>query len=132
MNVAYFSGRGVAISVDSVKETVEKLSKDGRVKKGYLGVVVEPIEIPEELSNSPDIGQDEALLVRAVEAGSPAKAAGLVMGDIILKLGDAQATDEYELHKALSDEVVGKAISLRVLRAEKITELKITPKEAEQ
>ncbi|MDA4119760.1 MAG: S1C family serine protease [Thaumarchaeota archaeon] len=132
MNVAYFSGRGVAISVDSVKETVEKLSKDGRVKKGYLGVVVEPIEIPEELSKSPDIGQEEGLLVRSVEAGSPARNAGIVIGDIILKLGDAQATDEYELHKALSGEVVGKAISLRVLRAEKVTELKITPKEAEE
>ena len=132
MNVAYFSGRGVAISVDSVKETVEKLSKDGRVKKGYLGVVVEPIEIPQELSKSPEIGQEEGLLVRSVEAGSPARNAGVVIGDIILKLGDAQATDEYELHKALSSEVVGKAVSLRVLRAEKVTELKITPKEAEE
>jgi len=132
MNVAYFSGRGVAISADSMRETVDKLSKDGRVKKGYLGVVVEPIELPEELSKSSDVGQEEGLLVRAVETGSPAKAAGIVLGDIILALGDAKAIDEYELHKALSSEVVGMAISLKVLRAEKVTELKITPKEAEE
>lgn len=131
MNVAYFAGRGVAVSVDSLKDTVEKISKDGRVKTGFLGVVVEPIELPEGLAGSSEVGQDEGLLVRAVEAGSPAKAAGVALGDVILSLGVARATDEYELHKALSSELVGRSVSLRVLRAEKVTELKITPREAE-
>jgi S1-C subfamily serine protease len=132
MNVAYFAGRGVAVSVDSLRETVGKLSKDGKVKKGFLGVVVEPVELPRELAGSADVGQDEGLLVRSVEAGSPAKAAGVVMGDVILKLGEIRATDEYELHKALSGEVVGKQVPLRVLRSERVTELGITPREAEQ
>ena len=131
MNVAYFAGRGVAVSVDTLKETVEKLSKDGKVKKGFLGVVVEPVELPEELARSAEVGQEEGLMVRAVENGSPAKAAGVAMGDVILRLGEAQATDEYELHKALSGEVVGKPVTLRVLRAEKVAELRITPREAE-
>lgn len=132
MNVAYFAGRGVAVSVDSLKETVEKISKDGRVKKGFLGVVVEPVELPEELASSSEVGQEEGLLVRAVEAGSPAKAAGVAMGDVILTLDGARATDEYELHKALTGEVVGKQVSLRILRAEKVAEFKITPREAEE
>ena len=131
MNVAYFSGRGVAVSVDALKETVEKLSKDGRVKKGYLGVVVEPVELPEEIARSSQVDQDEGLLVRSVEVGSPARNAGVVMGDVILGLGDAKAIDEYELHKALTADVVGKQVSLKVLRAEKVTELRVTPKEAE-
>jgi S1-C subfamily serine protease len=132
MNVAYFAGRGVAVSVDSLKETVAKISKDGRVKKGFLGVVVEPVELPEELAGSAEIGQDEGLLVRSVDAGSPAKAAGVALGDVILRLGDARATDEYELHRALSGDVVGRAVALRILRAEKVVHLQITPKEAEQ
>jgi serine protease DegQ len=132
MNVAYFAGRGVAISVDSLKETVEKLSKDGRVRKGYLGVVVDPVELPEELSKEQASGQVEGLLVRSVEAGSPAKMAGVAIGDVVLRLGETRATDEYELHRALSGEVVGKATSLWVLRGEKSMELRITPKEAEE
>ena len=131
MNVAYFAGRGVAVSAAALKETVDKLSKDGRVKKGYLGVIVEPVELPAELATSTGVGQEEGLLVRAVEVGTPAKSAGVVMGDIILRLGDARATDEYELHKALTDDVVDKPLSLTVLRAEKVTELKVTPREAE-
>jgi len=132
MNVAYFAGRGVAVSVDSLKETVGKISRDGRVKKGFLGVVVEPIELPEEIARSSQVGQGDGLLVRVVEAGSPAKSAGVAIGDIILRLGDAQATDEYELHRALSGDVVGKQLRLLVLRAEKVTELRVTPREAEQ
>jgi S1-C subfamily serine protease len=132
MNVAYFAGRGIAVSVDSLKKAVETLSKDGRIKKGFLGVVVEPIELPEDLSSSSGIGQEEGLLVRSVEGRSPAKAAGVAIGDVILRLGEARATDEYELHKALSGDLVGKSVSLWVLRGEKLTELTITPKEAEE
>ena len=132
MNVAYFAGRGVAVSVDSLKEIVGKLSKDGKVKKGFLGVVVEQIGLPEELAKDPRVDQEEALLVRAVDGLSPAKSAGVAIGDVILKIGDARATDEYELHKALSGEVVGKEASLWVLRGEKLTELRITPREADE
>lgn len=131
MNVAYFAGRGIAVSVDALKETVSKISRDGRVKKGFLGVVVEPIELPEELATSSEVGQAEGLLVRAVEPGSPAKAAGVAIGDVILELGDAHASDEYELHRALSSDVVGKPLTLKVLRAEKSTRLMVTPGEAE-
>jgi len=131
MNVAFFAGRGVAVSVDSLKETVGKISKDGRVKKGFLGVVVEPVELPEELARSPEVNQEQGLLVRSVDAESPARAAGVSLGDIILRLGDAQAADEYELHKALSGDVVGKTTTLRILRAEKVADLKVTPREAE-
>ncbi len=50
MNVAFFSGRGVAVSAELLRQTVEKLSKDGKVKKGFLGVFVEPVELPDELA----------------------------------------------------------------------------------
>ena len=131
MNVAYFAGRGVAVPVDSLKETVSKISRAGNVKKGFLGVVVEPIELPKELAAAPEVGQAEGLMVRAVEPGSPAKAAGAAIGDVILKLGGTEASDQYELHRALSGDAVGKQLSLKVLRAEKATELLVTPKEAE-
>jgi S1-C subfamily serine protease len=132
MNVAYFAGRGVAVSIDSLKDIVGKLSKDGRIKKGFLGVVVEPVELPDEVTTSQGVGQEEGLLVRAVEPGSPARNAGVTLGDVILRLGDAKATDEYQLHRALSGEVVGRTTSLWILRGEKLTELKITPQEASE
>jgi len=131
MNVAYFAGRGVAVSVNSLKEMVARLSRDGKVKTGYLGVVVEPIELPDEIAKRTEVGQEEALLVRSVEGGTPAAAAGLSIGDIILRLGESRAVGDYELHKALSGDVVGKQVSLWILRGGKVTELKVTPGERE-
>lgn len=131
MNVAYFSGRGIAVPVESLVGTVKQLAADGKVRKGYLGVVVEPVELPSDLSESQGVGQSEGLLVRSVEAGTPAKAAGVSIGDVILRLGDAKATDEHQLHRALMGDVVGRASSLWILRGEKLAELKVTPGEAE-
>lgn len=129
MNVAYFSGRGVAVSADSVGKTVEKLVKDGKVPKGFLGVVVDEVDLPGELADSTEVGQGTGLLVRAVEQASPAKAAGVAIGDVILRLDGTRATDEYELHKALGNDAVGRLQSLWVLRGEKPLELKVTPGE---
>lgn len=132
MNVAYFSGRGLAIPTESLSLTIEKLAKYGKLKKGFLGVVIEPFELPDNLAKDPGIGQEKGLLVRAVEDGSPAKSAGVTIGDIILRLGDFRATGEYELHKALTEEVVGKPVSLWVLRSENLAELRITPRETDE
>lgn len=129
MNVAYFAGRGVAVPVHALGEIVSKLSRDGRVKQGFLGVVVEPIELPREIADRAEVGQETGLLVRSVEERTPAKAAGVFIGDIIVRLGDTKAVDEYQLHKALSSEVVGKQVSLWVLRGGSPTELRVTPME---
>jgi S1-C subfamily serine protease len=129
MNVAYFAGRGVAVSVNALTQIIPSLLAEGKAKKGYLGVVVEPIKLPEELQLS-GIAQ-EGLLVRSVESGSPARSAGALIGDVILQVGDTLTTDEYELRRALSGNVVGKTLALKVLRAEKVTELAVSPKDAE-
>lgn len=131
MNVAHFAGRGIAIPVGSLKEVVETISKDGKLRKAFLGVVIEPMRLPEELAGRDDVSQDWGLLVRSVERDSPAKQAGVAVGDIVLRLGDALSVDEYKLHKALSGDAVGKTISLWILRGEKLTELKVTPREVD-
>jgi S1-C subfamily serine protease len=56
----------------------------------------------------------------------------VAIGDVILRLGEARATDEYELPKALSGDLVGKSVGLRVLRSDKLTELTVAPREAEE
>jgi S1-C subfamily serine protease len=132
MNVAYFSSRGVAISAVTMKDRLHRLSVDGKIRKAYLGIIAEPVELPEELAARSDVGQDGALLVRSVEAGTPAKVAGLSIGDILLKLGGEPVADLFELHNRLTDRVIGTALSMSVLRGEKLTELKVTPSEAEE
>ncbi len=129
MNVAYFSGRGVAVSVNTLKDIVPKLSKDGRIRKGFLGVATDTISLPEEIAKKPDINQEEGVLVLSVEPESPAKKAGVRMGDIIVKLGDKPIESLHDLHKQLTDRAIGSTTTLWVLRGEVLTPLKITPTE---
>ncbi len=129
MNVAYFSGRGVAVSVKTLRDIVPKLSKDGRVKKGFLGVATDTISLPEDIAKKPEINQEEGVLVLSVEPDSPAKKAGVRMGDIIVKLGDKTIGSLYDLHRQLTDQAIGSATTLWVLRGEVLTPLKITPVE---
>ena len=130
MNVAYFSSRGVAVSADTLKERIQKLSVDGKIRKAFLGIVAEPVELPEDIATRSDVGQDGALLVRSVEINTPAKAAGLFIGDILLKLGGEPVADLFELHRRLTDHLIGSRLTLSVLRGEKLTELEVTPREA--
>lgn len=130
VNAAYMFSRGIAIPINTVKSVADKLAKEGRIKRGHLGVVLNDIELPEEIAKQPQINQDSGLMIVSVSANSPAKRAGVSIGDIIVKLDGQSITGLYDLHRLLTDEVIGKETKLSVLRAEKLTELKITPSDA--
>ncbi|MDG6911861.1 MAG: PDZ domain-containing protein [Nitrososphaerota archaeon] len=99
-----------------------RLSKGSGMKTGYLGVMVEAIEFPQELSRSAEVSHGEGRPVTSVDPGSPARAAGVASGDILRSLGEAKATDEYSLYQALEGDVVRREMRL-ILRAEKVVEL---------
>lgn len=132
MNVAYFASRGLAVSSATLTDSLTKLQKDGRIRRAYLGIGVEQVELPEDLASMPEVSQEEALLVRYVEPGTPAKAAGLAFGDLLLRVGEKKVTDDGSLHSVLTGESIGKTVSLWVLRGGRLTELKITPTEASE
>ena len=68
----------------------------------------------------------------SVERGSPARQAGLTMGDVIVKFNGKPVTNFYDLPAMLTDEVIGKQTTIEILREEKLGTLTIVPKEAEE
>ena len=132
MNVAYASSRGIAVPVSTLKGIASKLSREGKIRRSYLGIAPEPISLPKELSKAAKLSQNQGILVLSTEPGSPASKAGAFVGDIIVKIGDHEVANLYELRKALDEQLIGKTVSLRVLRGGVITELKVTPEEAKE
>jgi S1-C subfamily serine protease len=128
MNAAFFANRGISIPVNELSEIVKNLAVDGGVKRAYLGIVSDTISLPEEIAQ--EIKQEEGLIVYSVEPGTPAKKAGVAIGDILVKLNSKPVENLYDLRKLLTSEVIGKTTSLSVLRGEKLTELTVTPTEA--
>jgi S1-C subfamily serine protease len=130
LNAFYISSRGIAIQTSKVKGTVENLRNYGKVRRAYLGITPYPTSIPEEITKRTEISQDSGLMVTSVELNSPAKKAGLLMGDVILSLDSNQVGSLYDIDRLLTQERIGKAVKLALLRSEKLTELTIIPEDA--
>ena len=97
------------------------------MKRAYLGIVSNTIPIPDETANQTHIDQDAGVMIFSVEAGSPAKKAGLAMGDVIVKFNNQPVASFYDLPQLLTENVAGKKITLSILRGEKLLELVVIP-----
>ncbi len=131
LNSAFVSSRGIAVPLSKIQQSVGRLRENGRIKRAYLGIVTEAIQLPEEIMKQEKLDQETGLIVVHVVPESPARRGGLLMGDVILSLNDHPAASLPDLHRLLDEEVIGRPVRLQVLRSEKITSLNITPAEAE-
>jgi len=112
--VAGGQGIGFAIPVNMAKQIVTQLREDGKVTRGYLGVVVQPLS--EELAQSFGLDRPHGALVSEVVKDSPAERAGIKRGDVILSF-DGQAIDERnDLPKLVAATRVGKTVNVAVFR----------------
>ena len=121
------AGSGVIIPVASVERTVAALSAHGRVRRGFVGVGSQPVQLPEALRQKvglPD--QETGLLVVTVEAGGPAEQAGLLLGDLILAFGGEVVRDPGELRDLLGSDQVGQQATLRIVRGGEPRDLTVT------
>jgi S1-C subfamily serine protease len=132
INSAYVWQRGIAIPVNKVKSITSRMLTGGKVKKAYLGLIANTIAIPEEIQQEAGLEQETGVMVFQVEAGAPARKAGLTMGDVIVAFNGKPVGDFYDLPRLLSEDVAGKKTTLTVIRGEKLLELTITPATKEE
>lgn len=127
MNVALISSRGVAIPIQKVSEVVERIASGKPTGRAYLGIISNPVQLPERATRLEQVKQEYGLLVVSVEVGSPADRAGLVLGDVLLGFDGNSVAGFHDLTRQLTQEKVGKQVRLQILRAGKPEELTITP-----
>jgi serine protease Do len=121
--VAGGQGIGFAIPVNMAKQIVQQLRDEGKVTRGWLGVVVQPLS--EELAQSFGLDRPRGALVSEVVKDSPAERAGIKRGDVILSF-DGQGIDERnDLPKIVATTPVGKAVKVIVFRDGRERELKV-------
>ncbi len=131
INTAYVFQRGIAIPINKVKAIADRLMTGRVVKKAYLGVIANTVSIPQELAEQTGLNQESGVMIFSVEPKSPAKKAGLMMGDVITEFNGKPVADFYDLPRRLVEDVVGKETRLTILRGERLLELTVTPSAAE-
>jgi S1-C subfamily serine protease len=97
----------------------EALARDGTVKRGYLGVRTQSVDLPESARGSIKSGQERGLLVLWLEEKGPAEKAGVLVGDILVGVAGAAVIDPDDLFAALTSETVGRTTNVEVLRGGK-------------
>lgn len=95
----------------------------------HLGVSVDAVSLPKRLTDETNTDQEEGLMILEVETDSPAKKAGLVVGDILVTFAKSPIPGYKDLYRLLTKDVIGKSTEMGILRAEKLVKLTVTPTE---
>jgi S1-C subfamily serine protease len=119
-----------AIPINTAKLVAGRLIKDGKIRRGHLGVGGQNVPIPRRLVRAHRLPSETGVLVVSVEEGSPAKRAGLAEGDLIVGYGQQPVAGIDDLHRLLIDEEVGVRANLAIIRASELITLGITPGES--
>ncbi|MGH9203367.1 MAG: S1C family serine protease, partial [Vicinamibacterales bacterium] len=103
-------GIGLAISIDSARPIIEELINEGRVRRGVLGMTI--VEITPALARSFDLAVDHGVGIREVVANGPADDAGLVQGDIVVRLEEVEVRTSADLFRALTKHRAGDVVEV--------------------
>lgn len=131
LNVAYANSRGIAIPINAIKEIVESLIHEGRIKRAHLGIYTDTISFSKDIAGQAKIDQEEGLMIVEVEPASPARKAGLLVGDILVSFNKRPITSHQDLYRLLAKDVIGQSVEIGILRTEKLVTLTIAPSEDE-
>ena len=105
-----------AVAANTAQFVLGELVRHGRVRRAYIGISAQQTAIPRQLRHAVGLTQDSAVMVTALESGSPAERAGLKVQDIILELDGHAVTGADDLIRALTGDKIGRSVAIDVLR----------------
>jgi S1-C subfamily serine protease len=119
-----------AIASNTARFVAGRLIRDGKIRRSYIGVAGQNVPIPRAVARANQLAISSAVLVASVEPNSPAAGAGLREGDLILGFAGQPITGIDDLHRRLTDDHIGVAVPLMVLRANERRYFTVIPAES--
>jgi S1-C subfamily serine protease len=126
LGITTFGPRGqvLVIPTATINRIVPALLKDGRVPRGWLGVTLQAVAVPDALQGQ--AGQASGLMVMSLADGGPAAKAGVVAGDIVLSINGTPTRRFRNLARQLGAESIGSKADLRLIRSGSILSVEAT------
>ncbi|MDF5712608.1 MAG: trypsin-like peptidase domain-containing protein [Rhizonema sp. NSF051] len=126
MNTSGRRGTALTIPETTVNRVIDQLLAKGRIAKGYLGLGMQPVRLPENLKTSLNLTSSGGVIVVNVEANGPAYTAGVLLGDVLISFDGTFVNDTADVLALLnSSDRVGKNVKAQILRGGTLIELAI-------
>ncbi len=123
-------GLSFAVPIDTATLVVPALIRDGRVRRSYVGLGAQDVPLLRRVVRFHHLRVDSGVLVISVEPGSPAAAAGLREGDLIVEFDGQPVSGTADLHRLLTEDKIGRRLDLTVLRGAEKLDLVVVPAES--
>ena len=118
-----------ATAIDTVKWVVVQLLREGKVRRGFLGLAGANQPLVRRIARHFELDNARGVRVESVEKGGPAGRAGVEEGDMIVRFAGEPVNGIDDLHRLLTGERIGAASTLTVLRRAQKLELRVVPSE---
>ena len=119
-------GRAVTVPAATVNRVVEELLEKGHIARPYLGIAMQPVEVPENMRSKLPTETRIGLLVIRVENGGPAEKAGVLLGDVVFEVGGKKVEHVEAIQDSLVSANIGEVVQMRIIRAGEIKPVSIT------
>jgi S1-C subfamily serine protease len=117
-------GQVIVIPHATIARVVPQLVKDGHVSRGWLGVALQAVAVPDALHES--AGQSSGMMVMSVVENGPAAQAGIVAGDIILDVDGISTRRFRKLARFFGGDSIGRKADIRLIRGGAIITVQTT------
>ena len=125
---AYLAGGDpVGIPTSSIDTIVQRIVSGQTLRRAYLGVSTQPVDIQEALRARLAIDQTAGLMLLGLEPGAPAERGGLFAGDIVLAIGGRTVEDGEALQMALGPDAIGRSTPIKLIRGGDLREIAVVP-----
>ena len=116
----------LTIPAATVDRVVEQLLEKGHLNRGYLGVAMQPVMLPDSLTEEISQEGGRGLMVVSVEADSPAQEAGIILGDILITIEDTPIERLRDIRAYLEPHNVGKTVQIGLIRGGELKNVSLT------
>jgi len=118
-------GKSITIPASTLVRVAEEMAAKGHVARPYIGLVMQPVQIPESLQKKAGVSAAAGLLVMHVESGGPADSAGALMGDILVDLDGRALDDLDDVHETIRQKAAGNEVRATMIRGGQKIEITI-------
>ncbi len=118
--------RVLTIPAATINPVLQQLQQRGKIARGYLGLGMQAVPLPEPLQQQHGLSNTTAVMVINVEPGRAADRAGMLLGDVIVSANGEATQTVQQIQALLGPQSVGQPLTLQLLRGGQLQQVTIT------